>query len=594
MAKTVFGDTVSSTGQVGVNQTRKRSLSVSRQRQDQVRYFVEDSNTLIRKTLFGFEGERQSWYEMNTVTTPTDRDLVRSYAREGSETAFRALVSRHVDLVFATAYRQVGDKGLAEEITQNVFVRLARKATVLASHETIVGWLHRCAILESKARFRAEMRRRRREEIAAALAETQCTGRDLTLDLSPLLDEALLQLRDGDRVALVLRFLEERSFREVGAALGVDENAARQRVNRALSKVTEFFRQQGVVLPAAGGAAVLHQSTLAAPVGLASTASAAGLVAGGPASGLGVVLLSVMNVTQTKTAMLCGALVLLPIGWQFFTVGRAEREVESLRRELARFNDQLTGTERELADLDRALLQLRNETAAQRAEVARIKDAIPKANSDFTPAGLYRWDDKAPVVRLPKRLLAGIWMTGNTNSQGELSPEIRAILQLSDDETRKVQSAIDRFTAEYQQLILKVARPVPSTPEELGGRSRDEVKTFEFFGLNKPALGLRLDYLTELKATLDTERLRLLDRYGAFSGETDHRLTVYQFDPSPPNAAEPVVTFRVEFPDRGLSTTQLPLRDFPRYARPLIQSWLDAVDQRTRVSAPATSAPTNP
>jgi RNA polymerase sigma factor (sigma-70 family) len=585
---------VSSTGQVGVNQTRKRSLSVSRQRQDQVRYFVEDSNTLIRKTLFGFEGERQSWYEMNTVTTPTDRDLVRSYAREGSETAFRALVSRHVDLVFATAYRQVGDRGLAEEITQNVFVRLARKSTVLAGHETIVGWLHRCAILESKACFRAEMRRRRREEIAAALAETQSTGRDLTLDLSPLLDEALLQLRDGDRVALVLRFLEERSFREVGTALGVDENAARQRVNRALSKVTEFFRQQGVVLPAAGGAAVLHQSTLAAPVGLASTASAAGLAVGGPASGLGVVLLSIMNLTPTKTAMLCGALVLLPIGWQFFTVGRAEREVESLRRELARFNDQLTGTERELADLDRALLQLRNETAAQRAEVARIKDAIPKANSDFTPAGLYRWDDKAPVVRLPKRLLAGIWMTGNTNSQGELSPEIRAILQLSDDETRKVQSAIDRFTAEYQQLILKVARPVPSTPEELGGRSRDEVKTFEFFGLNKPALGLRLDYLTELKATLDTERLRLLDRYGAFSGETDHRLTVYQFDPSPPNAAEPVVTFRVEFPDRGLSTTQLPLRDFPRYARPLIQSWLDAVDQRTRVSAPATSAPTNP
>ena len=585
---------MSSTGQVGANQTRKRSLPVSRQRQDQVRYFVEDSNTLIRKTLFGFEGERQSWYEMNTMTMPTDRDLVRSYAREGSETAFRALVSRHVDLVFATAYRQVGDKGLAEEITQNVFVRLARKSTVLAGHETIVGWLHRCAILESKACFRAEMRRRRREEIAAALAETQCTGRDLTLDLSPLLDEALLQLRDGDRVALVLRFLEERSFREVGTALGVDENAARQRVNRALSKVTEFFRQQGVVLPAAGGAAVLHPSTLAAPVGLASTASAAGLAVGGPASGLGVVLLSVMNLTKTQTALLCGLLVLLPLGWRSVSLMKLQREFDSLERDRARFDGKVSDAEQDLTQLDRALLQLRNETAAQRAGVARIKDAIPKTNSDSTPAGLYRWDDKVPVVRLPKRLLPGIWMTGNTNSQGELSQEIRAILQLSDDETRKVQSAIDRFTADYQQLILKVARPVPPTPEELGGRSRDEVKTFEFFGLNKPALGLRLEYLTELKATLDTERLRLLDRYGAFSGETDHRLTVYQFDPSPPNGAEPVVTFRVEFPDRGLSTTQLPLKDFPRYARPLIQSWLDAVDQRTRVSAPATSAPTNP
>ena len=108
---------------------------------------------------------------MTAATTTPDRDLVRSYASEGSETAFRALVGRHVGLVFATALRQVGDTGLAEEITQNVFVHLARKAPSLAGHETIAGWLHRSAILESKARFRSEVRRRRREEVAAAFAE---------------------------------------------------------------------------------------------------------------------------------------------------------------------------------------------------------------------------------------------------------------------------------------------------------------------------------------------------------------------------------------------------------------------------------------
>jgi RNA polymerase sigma factor (sigma-70 family) len=543
--------------------------------------------------VFGFEGVRQSRYEMNTVTMPTDRDLVRSYAREGSETAFRALVSRHVDLVFATAYRQVGDTGLAEEITQNVFVRLARKATVLAGHETIAGWLHRCAILESKSRFRAEMRRRRREEIAAALAETQRAGRDRTVDLSPLLDEALLQLREGDRMALVLRFLEERSFREVGAALGVDENAARQRVNRALSRMTEFFRRQGVALPTAGGAALLHQATLAAPVGLASSASAAGLAVGGPASGLGVALLSLMNLTKTQTALLCGALVLLPLGWQSFTVGKVEREAGFLRREWARFNDQLSANERELADLDRALLRLRNETADQRVEMARIKDGIPKPKPDSTATNTYRWDDKAPLVRLPKRFLAALNPNGNAGNQGKLSPEIRGVLQLTEAEAREVQSAIDRFTAAYQELILKVARPAAPTPEELGGRSRDQVRTFEFKGLNEPALRLRLDFITELNTTLDVERSRLLDRYCAF-GEPDHRLTVYQFDPSSPNGTEPRVTFRVEFPDRSLSTTRRPLSEVPRYVRPLIQPWLDAVDPRTRDSAPATATPTHP
>ena len=223
---------------------------------------------------------RQSCSEMNAATTTPDRDLVRSYASEGSETAFRALVGRHVGLVFATALRQVGDTGLAEEITQNVFVHLARKAPALTGHETIAGWLHRSAILESRARFRAEMRRRRREEVAAALAETEFQARNPAEDLTPLLDEALLQLREADRLALVLRFLEERSLREVGNALGIDEDAARKRVSRALARVTEFFRNRGFALPSAGAATLLGQATQAAqavPAGLASSAAAAGL-----------------------------------------------------------------------------------------------------------------------------------------------------------------------------------------------------------------------------------------------------------------------------------------------------------------------------
>jgi hypothetical protein len=63
----------------------------------------------------------------------------------------------------------VGDTVLAEKITQNLFVHLARKATVLAGHETIAGWLCRCAILGSKACFRAGIRRSRREEIGSSL-----------------------------------------------------------------------------------------------------------------------------------------------------------------------------------------------------------------------------------------------------------------------------------------------------------------------------------------------------------------------------------------------------------------------------------------
>ena len=558
---------------------------------------------------------------MNATTTTPDRDLVRSYASEGSETAFRALVGRHVDLVFATALRQVGDTGLAEEITQNVFVHLARKAPALVGHETIAGWLHRSAILESKARFRAEMRRRRREEIAAALAETESAGRDPATDLSPLLDEALLQLREADRLALVLRFLEERSLREVGTALGIDEDAARKRVSRALSRVTEFFRSRGFALPSAGGAALLSKVTQAAPAvppGLASSAAAAGLAAGGPASGLGLLLLSVMSLTKTQTALLCGVLVLAPLAWQSASLAHAQRAVDSLERDRARFNGQVADAEQELAQLDRTLLRVRNETAAARTQLAQMKDGLPKPASDSTASGQYRWDDNAPLVRLPKRLLADLRIEGNANPQGELSPEIRGILQLTDDETRKVQSAIDRFAAAYQKLILKIGRPVEPAPHELGGRSRDRVLVLEFKGLEKPARALFEDLMAELRTLLDAERLMLLAESGkrwihhpdidhfSYSQSVfieDHRLCIEQVDPSSSTAAQPFANLHILifFGEKMTTIDGIPVFSATRFptvvshfARPLIQPWLDAIRQRLPSSPPEASTLAKP
>src|SRR2546428_9701637 len=105
-----------------------------------------------------------------------DRLPVAAYARRGSETGFRALVTRHVHLVYATALRQVGDAGLAEEITQNVFIVLARKAPRLAGSRTLAGWLHRTAILETKAPVRSELRPGRRAGTAPQCAPLQRQG----------------------------------------------------------------------------------------------------------------------------------------------------------------------------------------------------------------------------------------------------------------------------------------------------------------------------------------------------------------------------------------------------------------------------------
>ena len=318
----------------------------------------------------------------------TDCELVAAYAARGSENAFRALVTRHVNLVYATALRQVGDAALAEEITQNVFIALARKAPRLAGIQTLAGWLHRSAILEAKARVRAELRRGRREEMAAEAAALQREGTSPLEALVPLLDEGLLNLRDGDRLALVLRFLEERSLREVGAALGVDEDAARKRVSRALDRLAGFFRRRGFAVPPGMGAAVLlANSATAVPAGLAASATNAGLAASGAVTGLNLALLKLMALTNTETAVICAIVAAAPLTWQWHASARAARQQAELNAQIAAGQRGATGLEAQVQRVRAALFRAQSDTSNSVARLAAL-NAQRAARSPRWPAAI--------------------------------------------------------------------------------------------------------------------------------------------------------------------------------------------------------------
>src|SRR2546426_12471856 len=158
----------------------------------------------------------------------SDFALLRKFVRDGRQPAFAALVRQHVDLVYGTALRKVEDCGAAEEIAQNVFSALARKAWQFAPDDSLLAWLHKTALLESKFWLRGELRRRRREEAAAEMGTTMNTpeGHSAFHALVPLLDEALLSLREKDRTALLLRYYEGQSLRDLGAVFGVNEKTA--------------------------------------------------------------------------------------------------------------------------------------------------------------------------------------------------------------------------------------------------------------------------------------------------------------------------------------------------------------------------------
>src|SRR5204862_5360877 len=139
--------------------------------------------------------------------------------------------------VYSAALRRLhGDAHQAEDVAQVVFCALARKAHRLSRHPALTGWLYtatRNAVINV---VRAETRRGAREKEAQLMHEANSETSADWSQLRPVLDTAMDQLNERDREAVLLRFFQGRAFAEVGAAVGLSEEAARKRVERALDK----------------------------------------------------------------------------------------------------------------------------------------------------------------------------------------------------------------------------------------------------------------------------------------------------------------------------------------------------------------------
>lgn len=207
----------------------------------------------------------------------SDLDLLQAYTRTRSQEAFTALVQRHVDLVYSAALRQVRSTQLAEDVAQSVFLDLARRAHELQPGQPLAPWLFVVTRRTAIDTIRSEARRQAREQTAAEL-DAMKTPSPTWLRVKDEIDESLATLGEDERAAILLRFFENKSLREVGASMGITEDTAQKRVSRALDRLRDLLVRRGIAVSSVALASDLSAHALhSAPAALAPVIASAAL-----------------------------------------------------------------------------------------------------------------------------------------------------------------------------------------------------------------------------------------------------------------------------------------------------------------------------
>jgi RNA polymerase sigma factor (sigma-70 family) len=242
-----------------------------------------------------------------------DSQLVHEFARTRSPDVLAELAERHSTWLYSAALRMVGDADLAEDVTQAVFVVLVQKAATLDG-KPLNAWLFGVARFAAKHALRDRARRQKHERMAAMLTgeSTDSRNQETWKAVAPLLDELVGRLKRDDRQAVLLRFYQSKSMAQVGAMLGISEDAAKKRVAKAVKRLRELLGGRGVQVgsDALGAAFVSHMTTPAPPHLVAACTWPIAKKAGGALS-IAKGVISMMALTRIKVAALAIATMAL-------------------------------------------------------------------------------------------------------------------------------------------------------------------------------------------------------------------------------------------------------------------------------------------
>jgi RNA polymerase sigma factor (sigma-70 family) len=396
------------------------------------------------------------------------QQLMADFARTGSETAFKELVRRYTDLVYSVAIRLVnGDTQLAQDVTQTVFIDLAKMAGKLSPEVLLGGWLHRHSCFVAATLLRGEKRRRIRERQALEMKALNDQPEPAMAHLAPILDDAINQLQDEDRMAIVLRYFEKAEFRIVGQALGITDDAARMRVSRALDKLQLTLKARGVTLTAAGLGTVLAASAVtSAPAGMALGMASTTLAGLGPSSA--ATLLKIVTMTKLQMGII-GTVVLAGVLTPLALNHKAQiklKEQDALMRqqadqlaELAAENSRLSNVVNRVNEPGREdpreLLKLRGEVGVLKRQIAAANSQLDQAKRQVPTRTPTDTAEEQKQVLFGKMGYTKGWMMAfaifASKNQGQMPTNFDQAAAFLPDETRAQTNFIpDQYELMYQ------------------------------------------------------------------------------------------------------------------------------------------------
>jgi RNA polymerase sigma factor (sigma-70 family) len=429
-----------------------------------------------------------------------DSILLRRFVSEHSEEAFSELVRRHLDFVFSVALRQTqGNHARAQDITQEVFTVLARKAPSLQHRPTLAGWLHIGVHHAAVQLMRSEQRRQQREQEAWAMqnqSQPSATEGDWER-LKPELNDAVCALGPVDRDILLLRFYQQRSFPEIAATLRMSADAAQKRAERALEKLRVCLVRRGITSTAVALASLLEARAVeAAPAGLSVPIAQGALASVNGGSG---VLIHLMKLSKTKLAI---AAILL--------AGASAVIIRQLRIEAGRRHDAAT-----LQAANRLALRLR-------AGDPSVRSALESMHSARTiPATAPKDGPWPPLAPGPMRPISTLHNAGSVTPAAALE----SLLWSKENLDFQTLNHLLEFTSEVQAKADALYAEMPKDElEQLGLSKSSQFVAYCFGGMAKPYSDIQV--LETGQFNPDTVGFRTLLQ--SSDGNTEHADFVFQ------------------------------------------------------------------